>query len=95
MKRFVLSAVAAVVITASASSAQAGSSMFHRSYYSHDPVRAVKVGSRPGSVPHVNAINGGYVRFGFRRLQSRIPDRYGAGDTYVFFETWGQTGAGF
>jgi hypothetical protein len=69
--------------------------MFARSYYSHDPVRAVKVGSRPGSVPFVNAANGGYVRAGYRRLQSRLPDRYGSGDTYIFFEAWGQTGAGF
>jgi hypothetical protein len=95
MKHLILSAAAVIVISACASTAQAGGSMFHRSYYSHDPVRAVKVGSRPGSVPHVNAANGGYARFGFRRLQSRIPDRYGSGDTYVFFETWGQTGTGF
>ncbi|MCA9103423.1 MAG: hypothetical protein KDA63_19845 [Planctomycetales bacterium] len=94
MKRLVLTAALAVVCAACAATSQASSSMFYRSYYSHDPVRPVKVGSRPGSVPFVNAVNGGYVRSGYRRLQSRLPDQYGSGDTYIFFETWGQAGAG-
>ena len=95
MKRFVITAAAAIVLATCSTSTQAGTAMFHRSYYSHDPVRPVKVGSRPGSVPHVNAATGGYVRGGVRRLHVRMPDRYGAGDQYIFFEAWGQTGAGF
>ncbi len=51
MKKTIITALVVALVTASVLAlsvpVQAGSWMFRRSYYSHDPVRPVQIGQRP------------------------------------------------
>ncbi len=69
------------LILALAPSTVRGGSLFARSYYTHEPVRAVQIGPRP--VPRAP---GAVVRWGVRRQVDRGP----WGSRSVVVEAWVQ-----
>ena len=57
--------------------------VFHRSYYSHTPVRSVQIG--PRGVPRVGGVS---VRSGGRRQISRIRGADGSVNQNFYFDSW-------
>ena len=93
MKKTMITAlVAASVLTLSAP-VSAGSWMFRRSYYSHDPVRPVQIGQRPVRGPVYTRPQGDYVRGGYRSLHGSIRIGGNTYDHYHIWDSWIQHGA--
>lgn len=77
---------------APARAAAAESWIFNRSYYSHDPVRPVRVGRATAGGPVFSRPQGAYATSGMRWINSTIPlGRWGT-DRIMVRETWGQHG---
>jgi hypothetical protein len=96
MKRLILLSLSAVAYVWLASSAQAESWLFSRSYYSHDPVTQVRIADpavRGG--PYYTRPQGVYVRSGFRNSNSIINMGRAGSDQTNVWESWIQTGAQF
>lgn len=70
--------------------------VFDQSYYSHDPVQAVRIGARPSTGgPLFSRPQGFYFSGGNRQVRSRIQIGGQTFDQLNLFESWGQTGAQF
>ena len=89
-------------LTMSAASARAqhwspgGSSwIFQRSYYSHNPVRAVQVGPRSQGGPYYSRTQGEYIRSGQRWVNNMINIPGSGADQITVVETWIQGGTQF
>ncbi len=96
MKRLILLSLSAVAYVWLTSSAQAESWLFSRSYYSHDPVTAVRIADpavRGG--PYYTRPQGVYVRSGFRNSNSIINMGRAGSDQTNVWESWIQTGRSF
>lgn len=96
--RRILAAMMFAALAAAACPAQAGptpgsSWVFRRSYYSHDPVQPVRIGRRSAGGPFYTSPQGGYVRAGYRNIQSTINVGGQQYDHIGIWESWGQTGA--
>jgi hypothetical protein len=90
MIRFLLAMVAAAALTAS--TASAGSWVFQRSYYSHDPVTQVRLGRQVYGGPYYTRPVGAYVKSGYRNLRSTIQVGGGSYDHVNVWESWIQYG---
>ncbi len=96
MKRLCLLLLAAAAFSGLATSAQAETWLFSRSYYSHDPVTQVRIAEpvvRGG--PYYTRPQGVYVRSGFRNSNSIINMGRAGTDQTNIWESWIQTGAQF
>ena len=96
MKRLCLLVLAAAAFSGLATSVQAENWLFSRSYYSHDPVTAVRIAEpvvRGG--PYYSRPQGVYVRSGFRNSNSIINMGRAGTDQTNIWESWIQTGAQF
>jgi hypothetical protein len=101
MKRlfFLLAALAATAGPAAAAQPQCcptPSWMFRRSYYSHDPVTQVRIGTPyvPGG-PYYTRPQGDYVRGGWRNVQNFINIQGQAYQQMNYWESWYQSGSQF
>lgn len=75
--------------------ARAGSWIFRRSYYSHQPVTPVQVGVPSSRGPYYVRPAGAYYNGGYRYLRSNIVIRGQVFDSLNVYESWGQAGAQF
>ena len=73
-----------------------GSWIFQRSYYSHDPITAVRI-AEPAvhGGPYYTRPQGAFVKSGFRNLNSIIPMGPLGTDQMNYWESWVQTGQQF
>jgi hypothetical protein len=78
-----------------AASAEAGSWLFERSYYSHHPVTSVEVQRRSVGGPYYSRQQGEYVRSGFRNIRTTIIANGRVYEQGQFFESWVQGGTQF
>ena len=84
-----------VLILAAASSADAASWIFQRSYYTHDPVTKVRIGPQATGGPYYAPVRGEFIRTGVRHMRSQIRVGGIVFDQYNEWDTWVQTGAQF
>lgn len=91
--RFVLGTLVCLMLIGS--SAQAGSWVFRRSYYTHDPVTPVRIGKAAVNGPHFSRPQGAYFSGGYRWNRSQINISGHAYDHVNIFESWYQTGSQF
>lgn len=92
------SAILTLVISVSLawpSSSRAEGWLFKRSYYSHNPVKAVEIAKKPGRGPRYTSPSGAYVQGGYRRMRSTIVVGGQSYDHVNVFESWIQTGQQF
>ncbi len=93
MKRIFL--VMFLMLFCSTSHASAGSWIFQRSYYSHDPVTKVRVGPQASGGPYYTPVSGQFITTGYRNLRSTINVRGMVFDQYNVWDSWIQVGGQF
>jgi hypothetical protein len=96
MKRLIFSLIAAGAL-ASALPAQADDSwVFGRSYYSHDPITAVRIADPAvHGGPYYSRPQGAFVKSGFRNNNIIINAGRAGSDQTTVWESWVQTGVQF
>ncbi len=96
MKRLARLLIACLLFGSIAPAASAESWIFQRSYYSHDPITAVRIG-RPAvsGGPYYTRPQGAFVRSGYRNMQSNIVVGGAVYDHLNVWESWIQTGEQF
>jgi hypothetical protein len=82
-----------VAILFTAASAEAGSWVFERSYYSHHPTANVEVHRRAVGGPFYARQQGEFVRSGYRNIRTTIIANGRVWEQGQFFESWVQGGA--
>jgi hypothetical protein len=92
MRRFLL---AALTMLLPATSAQAGSWLFERSYYTHHPTANVEVHRRSVGGPFYSRQQGEHVRSGYRNIRTTIIANGRVYEQGQFFESWVQGGGQF
>lgn len=76
-------------------SAEAGSWVFERSYYSHQPTANVEVHRRAVGGPFYSRQQGEFVRSGYRNIRTTIIANGRVTEQGQFFESWVQGGSQF
>jgi hypothetical protein len=89
-----LTALTAAILFA-AGSANAASWIFQRGYYTHDPVKNVRIGPQASGGPYYTPVRGAFTRTGVRYLRSTIRVGGMVFDQYNEWDSWIQTGAQF
>lgn len=89
-----LTALAAAILFATGS-ANAASWIFQRGYYTHDPVKNVRIGPQASGGPYYTPVRGTFTRTGVRYLRSQIRVGGMVFDQYNEWDSWIQTGAQF
>jgi hypothetical protein len=91
-RRFSLAILFALSLGMYSASASAAEWMFERSYYTHDPVQAVRIGPQPAAgAPNYSRVQGAFTSSGLRQLRSTI--RVGNSvDNYYQWDGWVQRG---
>jgi hypothetical protein len=95
MTRLLRIAVFAPLLFCLPVTASAGSWIFERSYYTHDPVNKVRIGPQASGGPYYTPVRGEFVRTGVRYLRSQIRVGGMVFDQYNEWDAWVQTGAQF
>ena len=90
--RFIL---LAALLVATSTSANAASWIFQRGYYTHDPVKSVRIGPQASGGPYYSPVRGAFTRTGVRYLRSQIRVGGMIYDQYNEWDSWIQTGAQF
>jgi hypothetical protein len=85
----------ATLLVATSASANAESWIFQRGYYTHDPVKNVRIGPQASGGPYYSPVRGAFTRTGVRYLRSQIRVGGMIYDQYNEWDSWIQTGAQF
>jgi hypothetical protein len=95
MKRFCFLALASAALAATglAGSAQAEPWIFMPSYYSHDPVKPVRIQRQYSQGPVFTRQQGAAVTSGYRYVRSQINIGGGTFDQINIWDSWIQGGA--
>jgi hypothetical protein len=95
MTRHLRFAALTATILFAATSANAASWIFQRGYYTHDPVRNVRIGPQASGGPYYSPVRGQFTRSGVRYLRSQIRVGGAVFEQYNEWDAWIQTGAQF
>jgi hypothetical protein len=95
MKRSCFAAVLALACLSGSAQAQAQDWIFMPSYYSHHPVKPVRVQRQYSQGPRFSPSVGQYFNSGYRYLRSGINVGGGTYDVINMWDSWYQTGAKF
>lgn len=93
MRRFALLTLTLAAMLLAVSTTQAGSWVFRRSYYSHQPASPVRIGRPATGGPFYSRPQGGYFTGGYRYSRSTISIQGQIFDNLIQIESWGQTGS--